>query len=58
MAKQRQQRKPRNMFAYALIVQKRGKIQNDRRDRRSGEPVDYMSEGYDDDPSVFLGEEW
>jgi hypothetical protein len=36
------------MFAFALIVQKRGKIQDDRRDRRSKEGEDIF-EGWEDD---------
>ena len=35
------------MFAFALLVQKRGKVQEDRRDRRSGEISDPY-EGWDD----------
>lgn len=36
------------MFAFALLVQKRGKVQADRRDRRSQEKEEYL-EGWDDD---------
>lgn len=48
MSKKEQKiRKMRNMFAFALLVEKRGKVQEDRRDRRSGEVVDPY-EGWDD----------
>jgi hypothetical protein len=45
-------RKPRNMFAFALLVQKRGKVQEDRRNRRSGEIPDPL-EGWEDDSETF-----
>ncbi len=49
MSKRAQEpRKNRNMFAFALIVQKRGKVQEDRRDRRSGEVADPY-EGWEED---------
>jgi hypothetical protein len=49
--KSAKQRKPRNMFAFALIVQKRGKIQEDRRVRRSGEISDPL-DGWEDDSEI------